>query len=370
MADRPRLLLVGFGHAHLFVLDALARAPLQAQVTLITPYERQFYSGMLPGWIAGHYRSEQCAIRLRPLAQRAGAQWVQARATGLQAERRQLLTEHGPLEFDPLSIATGPDASLDAIAGAAMHALPLRPIEAFIIEWERRWIQWRAARSVARVAVVGAGAAGVEIALAIAQAARAAGVALSVQLVSGGALVPAVSSSARRHCARALAAAAVTVHPESAIAIERGSVRLSGGRELAVDTAILANGPAPPAWLQDSGLALDPRGFVAVERCLRSTSHPCVFAAGDCATLLADPHPKSGVYAVRAGPYLARNLAARLAGRPLADFRPQQRALYLLAAGERRAIGSWGSVGFEGRWVWRWKDRIDRRFIARFSVGQ
>jgi selenide,water dikinase len=362
--------LVGGGHAHVIVLDHLAHAAPDVHVTLVAPYERQIYSGMLPGWIAGHYGIEQCAIALRPLAQRAGVQWVQARAIGLEVDQRRLLTEHGSLEFDLLSIATGSDAALQAIEGAAMHALPLRPIEAFIANWEPRWISWCAERAPRRIAVVGAGAAGVEVALAIVQAGRKAALPLSVQLISAGALTPALSGSARRRCARQLAQARVTVHQQAAIAIDRSSVRLAGGGELPADAAILANGPAPPGWLQDSGLQRDPLGFVAVERSLRSTSHPFVFAAGDCATLPAAPHPKSGVYAVRTGSRLARNLAASLAGQPLDHFEPQRRALYLLSAGARYAIGSWGPLGFEGRWAWRWKDRIDRRFIARFSVGQ
>jgi len=367
---RPHLVLVGGGHAHVIVLEHLARAGIDAQVTLVTPYERQIYSGMLPGWIAGHYRIEQCAIALRPLAQRAGAQWMPARAVGLQLDERRLLTDRGPLAFDLLSIATGPDAWLHAIQGAAAHALPLRPIEDFIAQWQRRWSAWCQARSARRVAVIGAGAAGVEVALAIAQAARVAGLPLSVALVSAGQPVPSLCAWARRSCLRQLAAAAVTLHDGTAIGIDHRSVRLAGGGELAADAAILANGPAAPAWLQDSGLQRDALGFVAVERCLRSASHPFVFAAGDCATVRAAAHPRSGVYAVRAGPWLARNLVASLAGRSLLDFKPQRRALYLLAAGPRRAIGSWGPLGFEGRWAWRWKDRIDRGFIARFSVGQ
>jgi pyridine nucleotide-disulfide oxidoreductase family protein len=367
---RPHLVLVGGGHAHVIALDYLARAAPDARITLVAPYERQIYSGMLPGWIAGHYRLEQCAIALQPLARRAGAQWVQTRAVGLELDRRRLLTEHGSLEFDLLSIATGPDAALQGVEGAATDALSLRPIEAFIAQWQRRWTAWCTQPVARRVAVVGAGAAGVEIALAIVQAARRAALLLSVQLIGAGGLVPSLSGSARRRCAGQLAQARVTVHEEAAVAIGRDSVRLSGGAELAADATILASGPAPPNWLQGSGLQRDRLGFVAVERSLRSTSHPFVFAAGDCATLLAAPHPKSGVFAVRAGPWLARNLAASLTGRPLRNFEPQQRALYLLSAGTPHAIGSWGPLGFEGRWVWRLKDWIDRRFVARFSVGQ
>jgi selenide,water dikinase len=83
----------------------------------------------------------------------------------------------------------------------------------------------------------------------------------------------------------------------------------------------------------------------------------------------AHPRPRSGVYAVRAGPVLADNLRRALAGQPLRVYVPQRRALYLLATGPRHAVASWGPLTLAGDWVWRWKDRIDRRFIARHTVG-
>ena len=99
---------------------------------------------------------------------------------------------------------------------------------------------------------------------------------------------------------------------------------------------------------------------------LQSVSHANVFAAGDIA---AHPMalPRSGVYAVRAGPSLAHNLAAFCQGQPLAAWRPQRRALYLLSTGDGAAMGVWGGWCWSGRWVWRWKDWIDRRFVASFD---
>jgi len=120
----------------------------------------------------------------------------------------------------------------------------------------------------------------------------------------------------------------------------------------------------PRAW--GSGLALDETGFIATGATLQSSSHPEVFAVGDVATRSDAPHPKSGVYAVRAGPPLALNLRRFVAGGHLVRYLPQPRSLNLLACGERYAIGSWGDWSFEGRWVWWWKDRIDRAFVARY----
>jgi NADH dehydrogenase FAD-containing subunit len=142
---------------------------------------------------------------------------------------------------------------------------------------------------------------------------------------------------------------------------------LASGARLACDAPLLAIGAQAPAWLAGSGLALDDAGFLAVNACQQSLSHPHVFAAGDVASRLDAPHPRSGVHAVRAGPALLANLRAALQAQPLVPYTPPARTLNLLACGARYAIASWGNWSFEGRWVWHWKDHIDRKFVARYA---
>jgi len=102
---------------------------------------------------------------------------------------------------------------------------------------------------------------------------------------------------------------------------------------------------------------------------LQSRSHPNVFGAGDCVSNPDRPHPRAGVFAVKAAPVLAANLRAALQGAPLTRFKPQRRFLALISTGERHAVGVWNGFAWQGRWAWRWKDRIDRRFVARYRVG-
>jgi pyridine nucleotide-disulfide oxidoreductase family protein len=375
-----RLVLVGAGHAQLFVLAGLARRPLPPaiDVTLVAPETHALYSGMLPGWIAGHYRLDQCAIDLRPLARRARVRWIEARALGLDPQARRLDTEAGAIEFDWLSIACGSAIDAAGIDGAGQHALAPRPAQGLVDGWQRFTAGRRAApaqRAGARagVAVIGGGAAGVELALAIAQACANApglGGAAGVTLVAGNGLMQGFPAGARRRCERLLRQRAIDVLPHMAASIDGDGVDLADGRRLATGLVVLASGPAPQPWLRASGLACDDRGFLLVDRRLRSTSHPAIFAAGDCASIEGAPRARSGVYAVRAGPVLAANLRASLEQCPLRPHRPQRRALYLLSTGDRHAIGCRGPIVFEGDWVWRWKDRIDRRFIERFSVGE
>ena len=116
-----------------------------------------------------------------------------------------------------------------------------------------------------------------------------------------------------------------------------------------------------------SGLDCDDRGFLQIADSLQSTSDDAVFGAGDIATQVNHPRPKAGVYAVRQAPVLARNLRAALLSQPLELHRPQQRFMSLLSLGDRRAAADKGLLHCAGKWVWRWKDHIDRKFMRQFE---
>jgi selenide,water dikinase len=322
-----RLLLIGGGHAHAWVL----KQGVEGEATLVTPYPHHTYSGMLPGFVAGHYTLEEIRIDIAALAQRAGVRLVLGRVAALDAAKRVARLEDGSeLAYDRASLDVG------STSNAPDDALAAKPFEPFMEAW------LEAKDRVRTLAVVGGGAAGVEMAMAVAHRSNA-----RVALYSDR---PMFRAGLSRRIARQLGRNGVELR-EAAYAGE------------AFDLVIWTAGAFALPWLRASGLAVDERGFILVDDQLRSVSHPEVLAAGDCATLRDAPHPKSGVYAVRHAPVLAANL--RGAGR---RYRPQRRALMLLSCGARYAIADWGGLSWEGAWVWRWKDRIDRRWVEGFRT--
>lgn len=364
-----RLVMLGGGHTHLHVLAAMAREPMPGvQAVLATPHPRQIYSGMVPGWVAGHYTLDECAIALEPLARAAKVELALSAAVAINSQERTVTLADGRVaEYDVLSIDTGAAVDRDAIRGAREHGLFLRPIEHFAQLFER--VPALAADRVLDVVVIGGGAAGFEVALAVHHRLNGAGTERArVCLVTGDATVlPGFTARVRERALGVLRRARVTVMNQTCVEVGTAQVLLDNGARLVCDVPLLALPAVAPAWLQGSGLALDERGFVSTTALLQSTSHPEVFAAGDVASRADRALPRSGVFAVRAGPALALNLRRRLAGGELMPWQPKPRSLYLLSCGERRAIAAWGNLSAQGRWVWAWKDQIDRGFVASFG---
>jgi pyridine nucleotide-disulfide oxidoreductase family protein len=364
-----RLVLLGGGHTHLHVLQAMAREPMPGvQAVLATPHPRQIYSGMVPGWLAGHYTLDECAIPLEPLSRAAKVELALSAAVSVNAKERTVTLADGRVaEYDVLSIDTGATFDRDAIRGAREHGLFLRPLEHFVQLFDR--VPALAADRVLDVVVIGGGAAGFEVALAVHHRLNGAGSERArVCLVTGDASVlPSFNAKVRERALKVLRRARVTLLNQKVVEIGAQQVQLDNGARLVCDVPLLALPAVAPTWLGDSGLALDAKGFVSTIATLQSTSHSEVFAAGDVATRNDRALPRSGVFAVRAGPALALNLRRHLAGGELMPWQPRERSLYLLSCGDRRAIVSWGKLSAQGRWAWWWKDQIDRGFVGSFA---
>lgn len=361
-------MLAGAGHAQLAVLRQLAsgRYP-EIDATLVTPSIFQYYSGMLPGWMAGHYSVEQSRIDLGPLIRQAGVGLVVGRVASVDANRRRVcLLGGGQLDYDLLSLDTGSELDLSRLALAGDRVLAAKPGQSFERAWQAVLDAATAVRGY-RLLVVGAGAAGVELALAAQAAFHSRGLRARVQLVATEAgLLPNASTGFRRRVANQLSSAGIVFHASRAAGVPQGLL-LANGNLIEADCVLAATGGRAPAWLQTSCLALR-EGFVAVGDLQRSISHSNVFAAGDICTRIDTRMARSGVHAVKAGPILAANLTAALQGRPMRSYHPRPQPLSLLACGRKYAIAGRGRFSVEGRWVWHWKDLIDRAFIRRHST--
>lgn len=373
-----RLLLLGAGHAQLFVLEALARRKIAArQVTLISPLERQLYSAMVPGLIQGRYTAEELTFDLPALARGAGAEFVQDSVTAIDAAARSVTLASGrTLPYDVASLAIGGLPAHSAIPGVATHAHLVKPIDrAADLVPAMESAAAGAGPEPLQVVVVGAGASGIEVALATR--------ARLDRLGANRAIITLVDSSNTllRHAGAGLAETVETTLRRSDVTLRLATgveevgpshLRLTGGRILSADLVLWCAGTDAPPLFRDSGLPVEARGFLTVHDTLAVPGTTGLYGAGDAVSLQYAPRaPKSGTNARRQGPILAHNVGLALAGagseRLGRRYLPTERNLVLLNTGDGRAILSYSGVVMSGGWVMALKDRLDRGFIGRFQ---
>ena len=372
------IVLVGGGHSHVGVIRNFGMRPVPGvRLTVICRDTDTPYSGMLPGYIAGHYSFDDVHIDLRRLAQFAGARFYRGQVTGLDRGAQKVLLAGRPaVPYDLLSINIGSTPQLGTVAGAALHAVPVKPIFEFNQRWLALLARVRGHAGKTRIAVVGGGAGGVELLLAMQfrlhNELRALGRPpgdLEFHLFTRGrTILPTHNAWVRAAFERVLGERGVQVHRDAEVrALGVGSLTTDSGTRFDADEVMWVTRAGGAAWLRDSGLELDSDGFIRVNDTLQTLTDPNIFAAGDIAAMVNHPLEKAGVFAVRMGPPLARNLRQLVTGNAPIPYRPQRRWLALISTGDQMAVASRGWLGFRGAWVWRWKDWIDRRFMRKFS---
>ncbi len=372
------LVLIGGGHSHVIVLKKFGMNPLPgARLTVIVRDVHTPYSGMLPGYLAGHYEFDEAHIDLRPLCQFAGARLYHDEATLLDLEAKQVICKGRPaVPYDVLSVNIGSTPSFNGISGAEEITTPVKPINNFVDRWQLLVERVLDSPGPHRIGVVGAGAGGTELLLAVQYrlgnllTERGQGTdSLEFHLISKSeTILPNFGAGVRRRFEQHLTARGVHVHTGAEAAkVAPGAITTAGGKTIELDEILWVTAAGAPSWLRESGLHVDEAGFIQVRDTLQSTSHADVFAAGDIAAVVNHPRPKAGVFAVRQGPPLTGNLRRVLVGRPARPFSPQRAFLVLISTGDKHAVGAKWGWSAEGRWVWKWKDWIDQRFMRKFN---
>lgn len=349
------LVLLGAGLAHLQLLSRLARKPASGtQITLIAPYQVQLYAPMAPGFVAGHYALDECLIPLEALLKRADVPCLNRPVVAFDADARTVKLDNGSIySFDWASLNT--DLVQDrqqieaAMPGAREHCLFLRPLASFAALWPR--VAELGAGRALRIAVLGATHEAIELALAVRQRLPNAAVTL---VADDPQITGQTQAAAKNRRVAILKQERITLLPDVAVRIEAEQILMASGIRLACDAALLTIPGQTPAWLAESGLSLDDNGYVALDACRCSLSHPNVFAASD----------RGG----RSDLALVKNLSALLSGASARPYVGSSSTMQFTSYGNRRALLEWGQFSAQGRWAGWLKDRLDRRYLQRYRV--
>eukprot|EP00960_Hanusia_phi_P073843 768100-Hanusia_phi.AAC.4 len=378
------IVLIGGGHAHAYVLKSLGMDPMPGvQVTLITRDVETPYSGMIPGHVAGFYTKEECHIDLIKLGNFAKARIIHGEACGIDPEKKIVKIKGRPdLSYDVLSINIGSAPKLGDVSHKIQdsHVTPVKPIDGFSARWD--YIVSRAKvlgekKEGIRLAVVGGGAGGVELALSMQARLRkefsklgADPRLVDVTLISRNDVVmPSHSKMVQGIFMKLLKDRKINlVLGKEAVDVKNKTVICNDGTEVVFDECVWCTQAGAQPWLKETGLKLDKDGFIQIQETLESVNIQDVFSVGDICTMVNHPRPKAGVFAVRGGPPLTRNIRNKILGKPLEKWIPQKDFLGIIGTGEpTQCVASRGTLGIEGAWLWELKDWIDRTWMTGYS---
>ena len=359
------LLVLGAGHANVEVLRRFGKRPEPGvRITAVAREPHTPYSGMLPGYLAGKYTWDEIHIDVLRLSSFAKGRFIPDEVTRVNLDEQTVSFRSRPdIHYDVLALNTG------GAPGKQFQnhelVIPVKPIGKFIPAWQRVVSEHGSGKGY-RLTIVGGGPGSVEVALAVRENH---GDAFAIQLVSANDfLMKEHNRFVRRVVYRELRRANVTVTGDfNVVDVTSDAVISRDGRRLASDCVLWVAGVEAPDWIRESGFAIDEGGFLRVNKHLQSVSHANVFAAGDIVCLDGQLRSKSGVYAVREGPILARNTRAALINKRFRKFRAQRRAMAILRLPNDRAVATKSAFCLKTKPIAIWKDWIDRKFMRRFS---
>lgn len=366
------LVLVGGGHSQIAVLKQFGMNPIPGlRITMINNFISSSYSGMLPGYIAGTFTKEDTQIDLLKLCSFANSRLIIDRVIGLNSEKKYIsLQNRTPIYYDTLSINTGGEPELNSIVGAKKYGVPIKPISNLIQVFENMKSKINKYKNINFV-IIGGGAGGIEIALSIKNYLNNQKTLIEKQvtLISKSKnLIGGHSALAKLNATNFLIENNINLISDNPV-IEIGNnfVKTKRGTKIKSDFSVLVTSITAPKWISQSDLTLSDDGFIEVNNFLQS-SNENIFASGDVCSIKGKNLVKSGVYAVRQGTILSKNLRARILKLRYTSYKPQKTFLSLIGDGKSKAIFSWGPFSFKSKWSWMLKKFIDENFIKKYNV--
>ena len=366
---QTELVLVGGGHANIQVLKSFGMRPIAGlRVSLISDVINAPYSGMLPGFVAGEYSYDEMHINLVQLANFANARFIKTNITSIDTLNRQIHCEGRPeISYDLISVNTGITPDFGDIIGAREHCIAVKPISHFLSHLPNLDATVTSPTDV--IAIIGSGAAGIELAFAFRARFNQKNIKPKITIIgSAERFFPTLPKKCHQAIYEQCKKADIEVHlGHAATQVSNKVVTLNSGVQLAASHTFLVTGAKPSEWLNSSSIDLTSDGYIEVNNAYQSISNNRVFAGGDIAKIKHQPRPRSGVFAVRAGPILAKNLRLALEGMAVQPHQPQSRYLSLIMLGNGTVMALWDRFYISAKWLWPVKKWIDQKFISNFS---
>ncbi len=359
-----KLLLAGGGLAHLQVMKLLKTNPLpDIEVTLISPSEYQYYSGMFPGYIEEVYDDKQITVNLKQQAEASDVKWLKGAVTAIDPRQKMVLTDKGEiLPYDLISFNIGLLTSNTDLVFEEKDALWLKPNYRFIKAV-------REVKEAEKVVIAGSGEKAVEFCLSLNAWRAKQGMETPVTLVSPGRLLPGKEESVSEKVEQIVLKKGVHLLTDTKVAeVKNNVIHTSSNLDIPFGKLVWLTEPRGQELFKIAGLPVDEKGFLLIEDTLQVKKFPAVFAAGDCMSLAKYPNAeKNKTSELEEGRILFENLKGYLGSGEGERVKPPRSGKSILSAGNREGLLLYKRQAFTGRWIWHLKNRLDRKIVHRFQ---
>ena len=364
------LVLIGGGHSQITVLKKFGMKQVPGlKITLINKNSTASYSGMIPGYIAGTYCKDETQINLLNLCKFANARLITDDVTGIDILTKEIyLSNRSPVYYDTLSINSGGEPDINEIKGAKKYCIPIKPISNLIQVFDKIKNKIKGINKVS-MAVVGGGAGGVEIALSLKKFLDLENkIEKNITLISKtNYLVSKSSVLTHRNALSLLQENNINVIlGDEVIEFQKNGLKTKNSKNIKSEFNFLVTSISAPKWISQTRLKTTEKGFIEVNKYLQS-NNTNIFASGDISSIKNYNLSKAGVYAVKQGPILYKNLRSKILKSRFSSYKPQKYYLSLIGDGQKEAIASWGPISFRSKWAWKLKRYIDEKFIKKYN---
>ncbi len=367
--ETKRLVLAGAGYTNLHILkDLIQHHWPNLEVMLITPNTEQIHSCSMSNYLSGYEDKAKCMLNVSEIARAAKAEFVQDKLVNINAACREIVMESGKtISYDVLSLAVGAGIESAYLESDAYKVINARPFEDFIAKYNEMLNSF-SRHSKARIAVLGGGASGLELALITHfRLSRLVDIRnIKITLITGDGFIPNWANDTQLLAKQILFDRRINLVEGKAYAGKNGLV-LANGDLLPVDFVIVATNVKPLNWFSQCNLSLCKDGFFAINGNYQTLTNRSIFASGDCATRLDFSQPRTAIYAINAASFVSQNVHRRIQEKTLISHNPPKRVIDFVATGYKEALLNWGAFTACGYWVWRWKTWRDKKFLQSYN---
>jgi len=362
---KKHLIFAGAGHSHIHSivnLDKFANAGIR--ITVVNRSEYHYYSGMGPGILSGFYNIDEVRFNIKEITENSGCRFIKGEVKMiLPEENKIILSDNSELIYDLISFNTGSEVKPLKSSGDVKNLFTVKPVENIFLIRDR--INGSSIKK--NIVVIGGGAAGVEVASNICDLVYSSNRDAEISIITNEHLLSGYTRSFYHKSLRSLQIKGIKIYENKNVEmIDPQNILLSSGEILKYDIAVNASGIYPSRLFIDSKMKTGDDGGLIVNKYLQSMEYPGIFGGGDCITFAPEKLNKVGVYAVREGTTLFRNLQAYAAGFELEEFKPQKEYLTILNTGFKKGLMFWKGLSFYGHPAFYFKYYLDSRFMKKY----